>query len=253
VGRSHDTKILFLDIETAPNVAYVWGLFDQNISHNQVISSSYILCWAAKWEGSSAMQFDSVLTKKHPRLPMLKRIHKLLDEADIVVHYNGNKFDTPTLNKEFVKHGLLPPSPYKQVDMLRVCRHAFRFESNKLDSITQSLGIGKKVKHHGFELWVQCINGDTKSWAIMERYNRMDVTLLEKVYHRLLPWIGKHPALKGHMGLECTNCGSRKTQSRGWCWSRFAKYRRYQCSSCGNWFRGSKAVSQVRKEHSVSI
>jgi len=249
--RANETKILFLDIETAPNKAYVWGLFDQNISPNQVEASSYILCWAAKWEGRSAMHFDSV--QRHSRKTMLKSIHTLLDEADIVVHYNGNKFDTPTLNKEFVKLGMLPPAPYKQVDMLRVCRRAFRFESNKLDSITRALGIGRKVKHHGFELWVGCMNGDKKAWAVMERYNKMDVTLLEKVYHRLLPWIVKHPVLRGTQGLACTHCGSHTTQSRGWCWSRFAKYRRYQCQACGNWFRSSQAISQTRTEHSVSI
>lgn len=248
----HNSRILFLDIETAPNVAFVWGLFDQNISHNQVKASSYVLCWAAKWEGRSAMQFDSV--HRSSKVVMLKRIHALLDAADIVVHYNGNKFDTPTLNKEFVKAGLLPPSPYKQIDLLRICRQVFRFESNKLDSITQSLAIGRKFKHHGFELWTDCMDGKASAWRIMERYNKQDVALLEKVYHRLLPWITRHPSLRVAIAkLVCPKCSSSKTQRRGEAITSTALFYRYQCMKCGGWFRSSRKQQEFRQERGVNL
>ena len=71
-------KILFLDIETAPNKAYVWGLFDQNIAANQVEQSSYTLCWSAKWLGDSRMMQGSVRAGKDMR-SMLKTVHALLD------------------------------------------------------------------------------------------------------------------------------------------------------------------------------
>ena len=245
------TKILFLDIETAPNVAYVWGLFDQNISPNQVKSSSYVLCWSAKWHGRAKMEFCSV--QRHTSRAMLASIHRLLDEADIVVHFNGIKFDIPTLNKEFVKHDMLPPSPYKQIDMLRICRQAFRFESNKLESVSFQLGIGKKVKHYGFELWTDCMDGKQEAWRIMERYNRMDVTILERLYHRLLPWITKHPIIiPPHVGLTCPKCGSNDTQLRGSNITRTAIYARHQCQKCGGWFRSSKPTVRLRDEHGVN-
>ena len=43
--------------------------------------------------------------------PMLKRIYDLIDEADVVVHYNGKSFDMPTLSKEFIGQGWSPPAP----------------------------------------------------------------------------------------------------------------------------------------------
>ena len=92
-------KILLLDIETAPNTAYVWGLWKQNISISQIVDSSSMLCWAAKWLDSPEVMFSSILMGKKG---MLKEIHKLLDQADAVVHYNGSRFDIPTLNKEFL-------------------------------------------------------------------------------------------------------------------------------------------------------
>ena len=179
-------KILPLDIETAPNRAFVWGLWDQNVATSQVIESSYILCWAAKWLDGKEMFFDSVRSGRPPN-EMLARIWELLDEADVVVHYNGLKFDIPTLNKEFIKHGMPPPSPYKQLDMMRVVKQAFRFESNKLDYVSAALKIGQKTKHEGFALWVKCMDGDPAAWRKMERYNKGDVRLLERLYKRLRP------------------------------------------------------------------
>ena len=172
-------KILLLDIESSPNTAHVWGLWQQNVSINQLMESSYVLCYAAKWLNSDEMMFDSVQQSK-PKA-MLKGIHGLLDEADAVVHYNGTKFDIPTLNKEFLLHSFNPPSPYKQIDLLRVVRSNFRFPSNKLDYVAQRLNLGKKHEHEGHELWVKCMNGDKDAWKRMEKYNIQDVVLLELV------------------------------------------------------------------------
>ena len=245
-------KILFLDIETAPNKAYVWGFFDQNISASQVEASSYVLCWAAKWLGNSEMHFASV-QKDHAK-KMLAGMHRLLDEADVVVHYNGLKFDIPTLNKEFIKNGYMPPSPYKQLDLLMVARRAFRFESNKLNYVASALKIGSKVKHEGFELWVKCMAGDEKAWAKMERYNRGDVTLLEKLYRRLRPWIVRHPNLGAHKdGIACPKCGGEKVQRRGEQVAQTKTYLRYHCQTCSAWFRGNKALHSKHKESGVNI
>ena len=84
---------------------------------------------------------------------MLEGIHSLLDEADAVCHYNGTKFDMPTLNKEFLVHRMTPPPPMKQIDLLRVVKSQFRFPSNKLDYVAQRLGLGKKKDHEGHTLW----------------------------------------------------------------------------------------------------
>jgi DNA polymerase elongation subunit (family B) len=245
-------RTLLLDIETAPNKVYTWGMWDQNIGTNQVIGSGYILCWAAKWKGEKKMMFDSV--EKSKPVQMLGRIHKLLDEAQAVVHYNGTKFDIPTLNKEFIKNGFKPPAPYKQIDLLRVCKYAFRFESNKLDYVSQALSIGAKVRHEGFELWVKCMENDPAAWKRMEKYNRHDVKLLETLYNRLVPWMDRHPNVAAHADVAgCPKCGSENYQQRGHALTNMMKYRRYQCNNCGGWFRGNKSVSIRIKERMANI
>jgi DNA polymerase elongation subunit (family B) len=245
-------KILLLDIETAPNEVYSWGLWDQNIATNQVRETSYILCWAAKWFEKDKVMFDSVHQSTAKR--MLGGMHTLLDQADIVVHYNGLKFDIPTLNKEFIQRGFSPPAPYKQVDCLKEVKRMFRFQSNKLDFVSQALDIGAKSEHEGFELWVKCMKGDKDAWKRMEKYNRQDVKLLESLYTKLRPWIEKHPNIGAFEDIPaCPKCGSEKRQQRGYAVTQLLKYPRYQCMGCGGWFRGNKSVSLRKQERMANI
>lgn len=242
---------LFLDIETAANLVHVWGLWGQNVGINQIITPGYTLCYAAKWADERPLLFDSIHNSKPEK--MIRGVHRLLDEADAVVSYNGVKFDLPTLNKEFALHGLPPPSPYKHIDLLKTARKQFRFPSNKLDYIAKELGLGSKVKHKGHDLWVGCMNGDGASWRAMERYNKQDVRLLEKLYHRLLPWIKDHPNHSLYEPQEapsCTNCGSTKLQSRGYAYTNTMRYRRHQCTHCGSWGRSRTAERLAEEERS---
>ena len=208
------------------------------------MESSKTLCYAAKWLGEEDIYFDSVHQSK-PKT-MLKGIHALLESADAVIHYNGTKFDIPTLNKEFLLNKLLPPSPYKQIDLLRVVRSNFRFPSNKLDYVSQRLGLGKKHEHEGHALWVKCMNGDKDAWNRMADYNIQDVVLLEDLYNTLLPWIKNHPNQNTYNdAMGCPTCGKQSLQKRGTAISATGTYQRYQCKSCGSWSQGTKATKKM--------
>lgn len=233
-------KLLFLDIESAPNSAFVWGLFNQNIGINQMIDSSKVLCWAAKWYGDKKVLYSGLDVDEHD--VMIARMHQLMDEADVVCTYNGNRFDIPVLNKEFVLLGLPPPAPSKSLDLYKIVRKQFRFTSNKLDYVCQQLGVGSKEKHEGFELWVKCMNDDPVAWAKMQKYNKKDVTILEKLYERILPWLSGHVNrnLYDSGGDACPVCGSNALQRRGFSVSIAGRNQRYQCTDCGSWSKSGK-------------
>jgi predicted RNA-binding Zn-ribbon protein involved in translation (DUF1610 family) len=246
------TKILLLDIETAPNIAYVWGLWKQNINPEFIAANGYVLCWTAKWLGSKEVMFKRI--RKGKEASLLGPIHKLLDQAHAVIHYNGKKFDIPTLNKEFLTHGMSPPSPYKQVDLLQTMWSTFRFPSNKLDYIAQTLEIGEKLRHEGPQLWIGCMRDDPQSWKTMEAYNRHDVVLLEKLYLKLRPWIKGHPNIGAIAGVPaCPNCGSEDFKRDQTHLAQVLKYERYQCNGCDTWFRGTKAVNPRKEQRFVGI
>jgi DNA-directed RNA polymerase subunit RPC12/RpoP len=245
-------KILLLDIETAPNLVHVWGLWQQNVGINQIMASGYTLCFSAKWYGEEKIIFDSVFTSPVKR--MLKRVHTLLEEADAVIHYNGTKFDIPTLNKEFILYGMKPPAPYKQIDLLKTARSQFRFPSNKLDYVAQALGLGKKTHGMTHDLWVQCMARDLEAWKKMETYNRNDVILLEKVYDRMKPWIKGHANHSLYTGeIVCPNCGSHHLTKRGFAYTNAGKYQRLQCTDCGAWSKTGGTLAKKPNEKTQGL
>jgi len=174
---------------------------------------------------------------------MIQKVRELLDEADIVVHYYGSRFDLPILNREFLLHGLPPPAPYKSIDLCNTVRRKFKFISNKLDHVCQRLGLGKK-HDTDFKLWIDCMNKDPKAWELMMEYNVQDVLLLEGLYEKIKAWIPNHPnvGLYKEDALVCPTCGGGHYQKRGEYHTNAGIYQRYQCQAvnCGRWFRGIK-------------
>lgn len=249
-------KTLFLDLETFPLVAFVWGRYDQNII--RVTQESCIATYAAKWLGEPRV-FTGALPDYKNYKPgsyddsrLVKDLWKLVDEADIIVAHNGDDFDFKVCNARFLYHKLSPPTPYKTVDTKKAIKKVARLSSNKLDDIGQYLDLGKKIKTD-FDLWEGCINGDPGSWKQMLAYNKKDILLLESLYLQLLPWIVNHPNRVAEIGgIACPKCGSKNIQYRGYAVSSTRKYRRFQCLDCAGWARttksepfGAKAVNCV--------
>lgn len=233
-------RILSLDIETTPAIVYVWSLRPDYIPPSHVIKPSQMLCWAAKWLGEPEVEFRGLKPDGQKR--MVKRLWRLLDEADSVLHYNGKRFDVPHVQREFLQAGLLPPSPFKQIDLLVTCRRQFKFDANKLERVSEQLGIGRKEEHEGFKLWTRCMAGEQSAWERMRRYNEKDCRLNETLYmKKLRPWILSHPSHGAQEGRDiCSKCGSDKLEARGFASLRTGRYRRFHCTSCGSWMRSTE-------------
>lgn len=207
-------KIPVLDIETSLLTAYTFGIRDQVIGHNQIADDRggrLILCVGLKWFGGKSW----VLSEwEHGYQGMLQGVHDALSEADAVCTFNGAKFDLPKLQGQFLLAGMTPPPPPTQIDLYLAARK-LGFVCNKLDYLSQLLGIGSKVKHDGLQMWIDVFNGCPKAQARMARYCKGDVKLTEEVYRRLLPYIATHP----HLGLtradSCGACGSTRLEARG--------------------------------------
>tara|TARA_R110002074_G_scaffold402324_1_gene607018 strand:+ start:51492 stop:52247 length:756 start_codon:yes stop_codon:yes gene_type:complete len=233
-------KVLIFDIETAPNIGYTWTKWETNVI--EFITERYMLCFAAKWLDEkqtvvhSLPDFKGYTKDKTNDKELVKKLWALMDEADVVVAHNGDKFDIKVMNARFAVNGLTPPSPYKTVDTCKVARGKFGFNSNKLNDLGKVLGFGGKFETGGFALWKGCMAGEKASWTKMKKYNKIDVTLLEKVYLALRPWMPQHPNVGINKGRHaCNHCASTKTQNRGFSYAKVHKYQRYQCQDCYAW------------------
>lgn len=247
-------KTLLLDIETAPNLVYTWQLFNQNIAINQIEEPGYTLCFAAKWKGKKKITFKSLF--HNGRKDMLDTAHRLFNEADAVVHYNGIKFDIPTLNSEFLQDGYTPPPPQYQVDLYRTVKQNFRLTSNKLDFVANHLGIDGKLHHKGMPLWTGCMRGNRDDWRVMKEYNIQDILMLEEVYDRLLPWIKGHPNMahfKDDDVAVCPSCGHDHITKRGVYRTQTMTYQRWQCQGCGGWAKSRTTNMAKSKRDAVLV
>lgn len=237
-------RLVFMDIETAPNLSWVWGWYEQNVI--DVECPWYILSFAYRVQGETETHVHALCdypgyTKDRENDSRLcLDLWKLFDTADILIGHNSDAFDIKKANARFLVHGLRPPAPYKSIDTLKLAKRNFKFDSNKLANLGNFLGLGGKVPHIGFGLWRGCMEGDLKSWETMKEYNKRDVELLEKVYEHLRPWADNHPDLSlFHPGVHtCPSCQSVKVQRRGVSLARTRRYQRYQCTDCGAWSKG---------------
>lgn len=254
-------KVLILDIETAPIRAYVWGIWQQNVNLNMIQSDWFCLTWAAKWlfedkVYSAKINSEEVIRQDDKRI--IQGIWELVNQADIIIAHNGEKFDIPRLNSRFILNGLQPPLPYQQIDTLKHIRRQFGFTSNKLDYVNKLLNLERKTDTGGFELWEKCMKGDQDALKLMEKYNVNDVRILEETYLHIRAWIKPHP----NMGLfildesqsRCPSCGSLELQEMGKNYYTSANaYVAQRCGNCGATARKRMADINIKQRRHLSM
>ena len=247
-----EPKILFYDIETAPNLAYVWGHYQQDVIQHE--REWYILCFAWRWGHQKTVHACALpdFPKSYAKDPeddfnVVKKLHQLFEEADIIVAHNGDNFDYKKANARFVKHGLGPTSPVASIDTLKVARKHFKFTTNHLNRLGKYLDIGVKTDTGGFKTWAGCMRGNPAAWKTMVKYNKQDINLLYDVYMALRPWMTNHP--NWNMYTEengCPTCGHKKVHRRGYRRTRSMTYVQFKCQRCGAFSRQRVAEKDYR-------
>ena len=219
-----------------------WTTYEANAVW--VERDTFLLSFAYKWLDGKVKtlalpDYHGYKSHKHDDGKLIRDLWHLLDEADIVIAHNGDAFDIKKINSRLAVHGLMPPSPFKTVDTLKIARRVFKFDSNKLDNLGRYLREGRKIPNTGAALWRGCVNGDMKSWRIMRRYNAQDVELLHRVYNRLRPWAKNHPDLRLYDDRPgCPVCQSNHVIKKGYGVALKRKYEQLKCVDCGHWFMG---------------
>ena len=246
-------KILLFDVETSFYHFVGWGTYKQYIQHYQITEHQYIISWAAKWLYDENVQSDVVTPKESKNRDdkrILKSIHKLLDEADIVVGHNGDRFDLRKLRWRFISQGMAPPSPFKIIDTLKVARREFFAPSYKQDFLTKYFKLENKIQTD-FQLWVDCEAGIPEKLEEMVEYNRHDVMGLEDLYLKIRPYIRNHPNLGVLMEDDiCPTCGSKHLQETSSVYLTSAnKFPVYKCEKCETpYIRGKRNISDYNTQ-----
>lgn len=244
-------KILLFDLETTPNLSYTWGKWEQNVIAFK--KEWELLSVAYKWLGEKEVYCITRPDFKDKTDKSISReLKKLLDEAEIVIAHNGDEFDIKKSNAKFIEHGLGPTSAYQKIDTKKVAKKYFKFNSNSLDDLGNLLGVGRKEKTGGFDLWLDCMAGKKEAWKLMAKYNKQDVLLLEQVYLKLRPWMEQHPnlAILSNRPSSCPKCGStRSLINKGIISNRINTYKRFLCRDCNSYCQARIAEKISKPEY----
>lgn len=245
--KGNPSRILTIDIERLPGLAHVWDQKTSFVSYRNFVQQPTTICWAARWYGQSRVIFESAW-KSRDR--MIERAWELFDEADAVVTFNGDKFDIPHLQGDWLRHGYGPPSPYKSIDLYKMARNRFGLVSNGLDHLTRELGYKGKETRYSIEMAQAAMSGDRTAQKELRTYNAADVELTEWTHDRLTGWLPGHPHMKASDDLICNQCGSKElTQLPKPYRAVLLEYQAYRCDVCKgivrtNWNTKRVAVSR---------
>lgn len=247
--RETGARILIIDIELRPGTAYYWQPKVEWINPNMSITKPAMICFDAKWYGEPKHIFRSEWDDG--RDEMIAEVWRLLDSAHVVVGYNSAGFDVKHINREIAQTWRGPPSPHKDVDLIRTARSRFKFPYNSLNEVCRDLGLDLKLAHSGWELWEQVMAGDPKAQKKMRAYNRRDTVVTEQLLDRLRPWIKGFPNLNMYREERvsgCGKCGHAEVEESGFYYTATRAYKQFVCLACGSHNRATHCESD-RTQH----
>lgn len=255
-----EPKILYYDIETVMGYAkvpfYQLKQYSSYLNPDHVQRSVRMVCAAWKWHGDNIIASTSVLTEKREKgdwfddYHVVKTLHDLMSQADVVIAHNGDNFDWKMLQWRCAVNGLEPPKPNVKIDTLKIARKEFHAESKSLRYLAKKLGVDDKGQSPN---WAKIFEGDEQEIKYCERYCRQDIRTLEGVYEKLRPYASNHANLNAMLsGVHhhtCPKCGHWDQTKQGYKYTKAGKYQQYKCNpktgGCGGWSQGKKNLTQV--------
>jgi len=241
-------KRLFFDIETGYYIlkirAYQLKNYKKYFDPKDIVQEKQILCISYKWQYEDEVH---TLDWRNGEKEMLKAFIKIMGEADECIGHNGDNFDIKEIRTRCLYYGILMFPNYRTLDTLKKARKYFRFASNKLDYIGTFLGVGGKLQHEGFQMWIDIVEGDkeTSDKALMKmiEYCERDVIVLEDSFYILSPFIDHNnnfAALSGGDRWDCPECAGKDVlMFRTYSTPMGTIRREMKCNSCKSQYKVS--------------
>lgn len=225
-------RVLLIDIEVS-NLKATFG---------------FILCVSYKWWNE-----DKVTTLSLPDFPIFQRkrtsdhdllraLHKVIVQADIVVTYNGSDESKWSLDWPYVRTRMLLHPRLRRlkmplvshIDLLPWARTKLRLHRNSLETVARSLRLKHQKKALDPAIWVLAMSGDLKAHRQVAKHCEADVLTTEDLLNLVGPHMIRFPRV--HPYGSCAFCGSERLNSRGYrITANRTKQRKLQCQDCGKW------------------
>lgn len=253
-------KILIFDIETSPLMGMFFRIWQQNISatNGALQSEIFFLTWSAKWLFEDGVYSDKLTSQEainQDDSRIVQSLWDMINEADVILGHNIDKFDVKHFNTRCIRNGLTLPSPYTTIDTLKIARKTFNFPSNKLDYLANIL-LGERKIPTSFKLWASCMKGCEESLEKMRLYNDQDVIMNEELYLKIRGYMKSHPNLGLYIEddiTRCPTCLSENLSTNGSYKTSTNVYDAIQCNNCGAYSRSRKGNMLTKNSKSYIV
>lgn len=107
-----------------------------------------------------------------------------LQEFDLVVSWNGIKFDIPFLNTRLERYGDREVKLSHHLDLMYTARFKLRLSNASLDNVSRYLNVDDTKTKMDPSQWVKAMGGHTASYKYIIKHCILDVKVLAQVYHK---------------------------------------------------------------------
>lgn len=243
IAKGVRNRILILDVERLPGISrqYWWDrgdLKNRYIHYETVERTPRTTIMCAKWYDRPDI-IELAEWDKGGRPKFLKRIHSLIERADIIVGHNVDNADIPWLKGDLhIEAGLPPLPPFKTVDTLKVLRREFKSGApfKGLDAFCQIVGIPSKTDKYDREAMERAVTeGSVEDRERLTAYCSGDVVATQGLYDFLRGHIKNHPAMfidgKDRLTV-CNRCGHKTEVTPRRYIANVMSYSMRRCTSC---------------------
>lgn len=250
-------RVLTIDLERVPGIATIHLFHPTDIKRVSYLppekwdSLPRTVCFTAKWAHKARPEFVAEWQRPDDPTWVTRRAFELLDAADLVVTYNGNRADLRWLRQSMIEAGMTEPRPFKSVDLFKL-QSRWAFERRSLGHLLDRLSMATKDGHYNAVEALAACAGNRAAQRALRGYNVNDVVITEalwrKVRHLLPQNLGVYYNDATDV-LRCPHCGEADTlKASGWYTADVQRYGLLTCTACGGHARNNhvKAKTTVR-------
>lgn len=225
---------LYWDIEMLPGVFYGWSMYSEPF---QQIENTTISMISYRWDGEDEVHSIHLNEKQYNKnirneKPIIKEFLKVVNQADVMVAHNGDKFDWKKFNFKVAKYNLKPVKKPILVDTLKMVKQEMSADSHRLGDLCREFNLPVKIPLNGG--FTAAFRGYGKYLELVN-YNRQDIICLEMLYNYIKPHCRpKYDVSKlDNKNRACSSCGSCDIIKYGkYILATGKQVSRYRCKTC---------------------
>jgi DNA polymerase elongation subunit (family B) len=215
-------RTLIWDLESSLLEGYFFRIWQENIPMRRIKKQAHLLSASFAFNDGQVQGYRLTpeQVKTGDDFDVVCKVVEAVNNCDLMVTFNGKRFDVKLLNTRALFWGLPPVKAPKHIDLFEQSKRVFKFPSNSMQNVSMYLGENGKLETSGSNLWERCAEWENyeeceKALIEMVTYGNQDIEATRDLYKRFQGWMKGVPNLgvitnevTENKTLRCIHCGS---------------------------------------------